>query len=182
MLRETPHVPPFSSLLAGHAIASVVIVFVLGVALLLSNWLFLDTSRLSFGEVASITLLAVVLFETVNVVVFRIVSWVRQHYQPGSWLLVCTYSLTPLAGAYAAAVVWGHSPPIPVFAAGTALIFVVPFLLYMDQPWKDGITKAEMFEKVEETRALRKKVLRGNHDTGWMKKLKERDNPGSSRH
>lgn len=173
MFRETPHVPTFGSVARGHGLTSLPICVVLVLGLWLTSLAPVFDSASSV-DLLAIGVVATIILTVVQVVVFRAVSWSRQHYQPGSWILVLDHVITPVISTGVVAAV-GLGSTVQGLAAGlVALATVVPLLLYMNQPWKDGITREEMFQKVDENHAMSREVARGEHDPEWLKRIQRR--------
>lgn len=173
MFRETPQVPTFGSVITGHALTSVPV----GVILVLGLWLASLAplfDGVSLPDLLAIGVIATIILWLVQVMVFRSVSWSRQHYQPGSWILVLDHVITPVASTGLVAAVGLDSTLQGVVAGLVALVTVVPLLLYMNQPWKDGITRDEMFQKVEQNHAMTREVARGEHDPEWLRRIQKR--------
>lgn len=173
MFRETPHVPTFGSVITGHALTSIPV----GIVLVLGLWLASLAplfDAVSLPDLLTIGVIATIIMWLVQVVVFRSVSWSRQHYQPGSWILVLDHVITPVISTGVVAAV-GLGSTVQGLAAGlVALATVVPLLLYMNQPWKDGITREETFQKVEQNHVMTREVARGEHDPEWLRRLQKR--------
>lgn len=180
MFRETEHLPSFDSVLAGHAMTGAVLAVLFGAGLGVLAWILPQEDLLSGDEIVGTACLAMVLSQGACAVVHRIVSWKRQFNQPGSPWLVATAVLSPPAGGYAGALLVGAGDSAALVAAGTATLIVVPFLLFMDRPWKDGASSAEVQQKIEQTRAMTEEIFKreagtahvgAGYDQSWVRRL-----------
>lgn len=163
----------------GHALSGHLMVDIVGAAIALAG-----LAGAKFGGLvphASFELLfggvicGWIAYSTVGTFVDRMFSKAAKHDDPGSWpKAVLLFVLTIPAGILAGLVVGAGDLRWMVFGALAFFFGYGVELAFLDEPWSDGTTRAEVRDKWEQTKVMTKDVFSEEIDDAKRRRA-ERD-------
>lgn len=166
---------PFGNVLSGHLMTGVIG----GGLTLVLMWAASAIGLVGQQDFDGILYGAVVVYlvmQVLSAVVMRRFSIRAEHDDPGSVsMAVILYALSVLAGASGGAVVDVSDPNWVLMGSAASLIGNGIYLTFLDEPWKDGMTRGEFREKWDATKKMTKEVFSDETDDTTSESRRDRE-------